>query len=387
MPTVNRSDRAKPPAAEAKRCELTPGDLPSLPMRTLTRITLRPRALRVVTTMILACAAVPASAAAAPEPAAPVSTQVLTVARPAPDGSRLTTVTEGPGRRLDLHVHSAAMNTTLTVRVLRAADPTMPAPVLYLLNGAHGGGNGSSWNDKTAIEAFFADKQVTVVVPMGGAGSYFTDWKKDDPVLGRQKWKTFLSDELPPVIDSAFSGNGANAIAGISMAGTSVFQLAEANPGLYRAVASYSGCVGTSDPRGQALVAAVITRWSGDPANMWGPFDDPDWAANDPALHADRLAGTAVYVATGTGIPGPFDTLDGPGVEGSVSTLLGQLFNGGILEAVTSTCAHGLRDRLNELGVPAVFNLRPIGTHSWGYWEQDLYDSWPMITEALARPQ
>ncbi|WP_280232367.1 alpha/beta hydrolase, partial [Nocardia cyriacigeorgica] len=145
----------------------------------------------------------------------PVLTQILAAARPAENGSHLTAVRAGPGRRLDLQVYSAAMNTTVTVRVLRAADPARPAPVLYLLNGAHGGRDDSSWNDRTDIDEFFVDEQVTVVVPMGGAGSYFTDWRSDDPILGRQRWTTFLTKELPPVIDSAFSGTGANAIAGI----------------------------------------------------------------------------------------------------------------------------------------------------------------------------
>uniref|UniRef100_UPI0024586C37 alpha/beta hydrolase n=1 Tax=Nocardia cyriacigeorgica TaxID=135487 RepID=UPI0024586C37 len=180
-------------------------------------------------------------------------------------------------------------------------------------------------------------------------------------------------------------GTGANAIAGISMAGTSVFQLAESAPGFYRAIASYSGCVSTSDPLGQAFVSAVVARWSGNPANMWGPPGGPEWTAKDPALHADRLDGTAVYVSTGTGIPGPHDTLHGPHIDGNPGTLIGQLVNGGILEAITHSCAIALRDRLTASNIPAHFDLRPVGTHSWGYWQQDLHNSWPMISAALNR--
>ncbi len=66
------------------------------------------------------------------------------------------------------------------------------------------------------------------------------------------KWQTFLTRELPPIIDAEFSGNGTNSIAAISMTATSVLNLAIAAPGLYRAVGSYSGCAETSTPMGSA---------------------------------------------------------------------------------------------------------------------------------------
>ncbi|WP_330179225.1 esterase family protein [Nocardia sp. NBC_01503] len=323
------------------------------------------------------CVAIPARA----EPIAPDA--ALAAARPAPDGSQLIAATEAADGLLDMRVHSTAMNADIDLKVLRAPDDSMPAPVLYLLNGAGGGSDASSWPEQTDIVDFFHDKQVTLVNPLGGNGSYFTDWQRDDPLLGRVRWSTFLTEELPPIIDSALNGNGANAIAGISMAGTSVFQLALDAPGLYRAIGSYSGCARTSDPLGRVFVDAVVLRWHGDPANMWGPPDDPAWPAKDPYLHADRLRGTAIYVSSGTGVPGPQDTLDGTGIHGNAAKLLAQLASGGFLEAITDQCARSLRDRLQILDIPATFNLRPNGTHSWGYWQQDLHDSWPLFEQAL----
>ncbi|MFE3187994.1 alpha/beta hydrolase [Nocardia sp. NPDC059240] len=320
---------------------------------------------------------------AIPARAEPATAAALASARSAPDGSALIAVTEDAGGLLDLRVHSAATDTDITLKVLPAPDSSIPAPTLYLLNGANGGSDASSWPEQTDIVDFFRDKQVTVVVPMGGNGSYFTDWRTDDPVLGRMRWTTLLTRELPPIIDSALNGDGANAIAGISMAGTSVFQLALAAPGLYRAVGSYSGCARTSDPVGRLFVDAVVLRWRGDPANMWGLPEDPAWLANDPYLHAESLRGTAVYVSTGTGLPGPLDTLDGPGIHGNAGKLLAQLTSGAFLEAITDQCALALRDRLRSLGIPATFNLRAAGTHSWGYWQQDLHDSWPLFARAL----
>ena len=316
--------------------------------------------------------------------AVPAATAEPTASAPtAADGAHLSDTAAGAGRLHELRVFSAAMNTEIALDVLPAADRSAPAPVLYLLNGAAGGTDGSNWPDRTDVVDFFADKQVTVVVPQGGRASYFTDWQADDPELGRQQWETFLTQELPPVIDGRFRGTGANAIAGISMAGTSVFQLALAAPGLYRAVGSYSGCASTSDPLGQAVVAGVVAHWGGNPLHMWGPPSDPMWVAKDPYVQAERLRGTAIYVSTGNGAAGPLDTLDGPGVDGDIGTLASQLGTGGVIEAATNLCAHRLRDRLQQLAIPATFELRPHGTHSWGYWQQDLHRSWPLFAAAL----
>ena len=112
-------------------------------------------------------------------------------------------------------VHSASMDRDISMRVLRA--PTAGAPTLYLLNGAAGGEGGSSWFDQTDVRQFFADKNVNVVVPDGGAASYYTDWFRDDPALGRNKWNTFLAHELPPLIDDLLGADGVNAVAGISI--------------------------------------------------------------------------------------------------------------------------------------------------------------------------
>ncbi len=312
-------------------------------------------------------------AVAAPDPVAPKQPS-------AEDGSHISGIRKVSDRVLDVGVYSAAMATRTRLTVLRAAHPDRPAPTLYLLNGANGGSDGN-WLEGTDLVKFFRDKQVNVVIPFGGAGSYFTDWRADDPVLGRQRWSTLLTRELPPIIDAAFGGSGANAVAGISMAGTSVFQLAMDSPGLYRAIGSYSGCVRTSNPMGQAMVQAVVAQEHGNAVNMWGPPSDPAWAANDPYLHVNRLRGTTIYVSTGTGLLGSHDSVDG--AHGNGVLLMYQVLFGAPLESVTNMCTHQLQDRLRELKVPATFDFRATGTHSWGYWQDDLHRSWPRFEAAL----
>lgn len=344
-----------------------------------------------VLTLALALGGSQGQATGAPGPPAdpPFPVRAMDAARPADNGSRLLTAQHGPGRVVDLTVHSAAMGRPITVEVLPAADASRPAPTLYLLNGVDGGDENGAWTESknwfTTTDAveFFAGKQVNVVMPVGGSASFYTDWRADDPRLGRNRWTTFLTEELPPVIDSAFTTTGVNAVAGLSMAAAAVFQLAIEAPKKFRAIASYSGCVRTSDPRGRALVTAVVLGKQGDPANMWGPPSDPLWAANDPYLRAEELRGTAIYVATGTGRPGPLDALDGPGIHGDPVKLADQIALGGMLDAVAHTCTEQLRDRLRDLNISATVDLRPSGTHSWGYWQQDLHNSWPMIEAAI----
>lgn len=283
-----------------------------------------------------------------------------------------------------LTVYSASMDKNIEVQVQRAADRSVPRPVLYLLLGAGGGEDGATWATRTDALEFLADKNVNVVTPIGGMFSYYADWERDDPRLGRNKWRTFLTEELPPLLDDFLNANGNNGIAGYSMSATSSLALAATTGDLYSAVGSYSGCAQTSDPIGRQYVRMTVETWGlADVENMWGPPGDPNWVRNDPYVQAEGLRGKAIYIANGSGLPGPYDVVNGeyslPGAWGYAN----QIVLGGIIEAATNYCAHNMRDRLNSLGIPATYNFRPRGTHSWGYWRDDLIRSWPILAAGL----
>ncbi|MFE2961802.1 alpha/beta hydrolase [Nocardia tengchongensis] len=302
------------------------------------------------------------------------------------DGSRIASSKYTGDRNLTLQVYSAAMGKNIEVDVQRAADTSQPNPVLYLLNGAGGGTDSATWQKRTDVLNFLADKNVDVVQPVGGAFSYYTDWREPDPTLGVNKWKTFLTEELPPLIDRALNANGRNAIAGLSMAGTSVLQLPIAAPGLYQSVAAYSGCAQISDPLGYNFVNTVVSVGGGDSKNMYGPQGDPEWAANDPYVHADQLRGLNLFISSGSGLPGPWDTLDGPRTLPGAGGLINQMVLGGGLEAATDYCTRNLKTKLDGLGIPATYDFTPTGTHSWGYWEDALKKSWPVLAAGLGLP-
>ncbi len=215
---------------------------------------------------VVACAVAVAATGWAPA--------ALAAPAPDPNRARIDTVIHDSAQQTTLIVYSAAMRRLVPVNVLRPKDLTKPRPTLYLLNGAGGGEDSATWAAKTQYSKFFRDKQVNVVTPIGGAFSYYTDWQRDDPVLGRNKWTTFLTKELPPLVDREFNTTRKNAIAGISMAGTSVLNLAISAPRLYKSVAAYSGCARTSDPLGQTYIRmGGADRGMGNVDNMWGPIN------------------------------------------------------------------------------------------------------------------
>ncbi|WP_196812258.1 alpha/beta hydrolase family protein [Nocardia sp. CNY236] len=295
--------------------------------------------------------------------------------------STISSITK-EGRTWHLKVYSAAMDKDITVEVQRPIDESIPAPNIYMLNGLDGGEGTANWKARTDALDWLADKQVNVVQPIGGYGSYYTDWQKPDPVLGVNKWRTFFTEELPPLLDEALQSTGRNALTGLSTSGTSVLQMAEAKPGLFEAVAAYSGCAQIADPVGQQYVKLTVGRAGGDTANMYGPDDDPQWAENDPVIHAEKLRGTLLSISTGSGVPLLEDVQyyleDAPGVNGAINLSLGVA-----IEAAVHGCTVDLKNKLESLSIPATYQFNPVGTHYWPYWDQALRDSWPLLAQGM----
>ncbi len=302
------------------------------------------------------------------------------------DSARLVSAKNTGATTLEIVVHSAAMNRDIPLSVIRPKDASTPRGVLYLLNGAGGGEDAATWAAQTDVVTFFGDKNVWVVTPNKGAFSYYTDWVKDDPKLGRNKWGTFLGQELPAVFNAAFSTSGKNGIAGISSSATSVLNLAIDYPQLYNSVGSYSGCASTSSEEGMFYIRLVIeARGGGDAKNMWGDFSTPagkaNWRANDPLLRAGKLRGKALYLSAATGLPGQHDTLQNVG--GDRKVLGDRIVVGGGIEAATRICTEQLAAKLASLRIPATVDRPVAGTHSWPYWQDQLHKSWPMFKKAL----
>ena len=306
----------------------------------------------------------------------PMSGVAIAHADPAPATATIDRAERVSDRQTRLFVRSPSMDRVVQVQVLHPAWEGS-RPTLYLLDGVSAGEESefreSTWTQRTDIEEFFADKNTNVVLPVGGTASYYTDWSNPDPVLGVNKWETFLTKELPPLIDTRFGGNGVNAVAGLSMGATGAMSLITRNPDLYQGVAALSGCYDTSRDNSRDTVRGTVAYKGGNPDNMWGPLDDRRWEEHDSYLLADRLRGKEIFLSTGNGLLGPHDL----GAGRDVLTV------GAPLEIGTFVCTVTYDRRLRELGIPAQVVYRPWGTHSWSYWQDDIKTAWPTLEGAL----
>lgn len=279
-------------------------------------------------------------------------------------------------RWLRVWVNSPAMSRAVEVQVLLPRTQDHPRPTVYMLDGRSAEAESNNWTELGHADKFFEDKDVNVVLTVGGPASFYTDWQHPDPVLGTNMWETFLTKELPPLIDAKYNGNGRNAVMGVSMGAEAAMMLAFRQPKLYTAIAAHSGCFSMGTDLGQAQARAVIATYRGGPDNMFGDQHDSAWLDHDVLLHAEALRGKAIYLSVGSGLPGKYDTPNNPDLMSTIGF-------GGPLEAATNACTRRLADRLTALGIPLTANFRATGTHSWPYWADELGLSWPTISGAL----
>ncbi|NKS67280.1 hypothetical protein GS461_18040 [Rhodococcus hoagii] len=185
------------------------------------------------------------------------------------------------------------------------------------------------------------------------------------PCPRHQQWETFLTRELPPLIDDRLGGNGIRSIAGLSMGAQSAMMLAMRSPGLYRGVAAYSGCYESATPLGQAQMASTVTIERGGIENMWGRFDDQKWASTTVLLGAEKRRGTTLYVSTGNRCAGPHETLDNPTSSRTVCAA-------DRWKPVPTSAPAGSMTACARTGIAATVVYNPVGVHAWTYWRDEL---------------
>ncbi|MCF8569269.1 esterase family protein [Gordonia sp. HY002] len=296
------------------------------------------------------------------------------------DVARIVALKKVSTHRVDLSVDSPSMGEKVKVTVLTPGGDA-PRPALYMLDGSEAGENVSDWITKGGAGRYFAGRNVNVVLPAGGAASFYTNWKHEDKVVGKPQWETFLTKELPPLIDAKFSGSGRNGILGLSMGGQSAFALTTRHPDLYQGVASLSGCPPITGPANEAYVRATLGQTGADAVNMWGRPGGATWRAHDPAYRIDTLRGKAIFLSSGSGAIGPLDLKadidpkDGP--EDA------QIAAGSALEVGANRCSLEFAAQLRVKDIPFQSNFRLIGTHRWDYWKQDLPRAWQALAPAL----
>ena len=297
-----------------------------------------------------------------------------------PDGVSVDRVEWITDRRIAVFIKSAAMpGEPVQVQMLLARDwysnPSKTYPEVWALDGLRALDTENGWTINTNIEQMFADKNVNVILPVGGESSFYSDWL--EPNNGKNyKWESFLTQELPAVLKQGYRSNGQRAVTGISMGGTAAMNLAERRPDLFNFVGSFSGYLDTTSPGMPLAIRGALSDAGGyDATAMWGPDGSQQWIDHDPKLGLDALKGKTVYVSSGSGkddFGQPDSVANGPANPAGVG-----------LEVISRMTTQTFVDRANQAGLEVVSQFRPSGIHAWPYWQFEMTQAWPYIADSL----
>src|SRR5262249_31427922 len=156
-----------------------------------------------------------------------------------------------------LSVPSPSMGRDITVQV-QGGGPKAG----YLLDGLRAQDDRHRWEINTGPVRWFDGSGLSVVMPVGGMSSFYTDWYR--PAVGNgttqtYKWETFLTSELPAWLaaNKGVSSTG-NAVVGLSMSGSSALILAAYHPGQFAYAGALSGFLNLSKGLWPVLIGVAM---------------------------------------------------------------------------------------------------------------------------------
>src|SRR6187399_771982 len=186
-----------------------------------------------------------------------------------------------------LEVPSAGMGRDIKIQ-FQSGGPNSPA--VYLLDGLRAQDDFNGWDINTPAFEWYLDSGLSVIMPVGGQSSFYSDWYK--PAKGKAgtttyKWETFLTQELPAFLgaNKGVRTTGSAAV-GLSMAGSAALTLAIWHPEQFPYAASLSGFLNLSEGWWPMLVGTSMGDAGGYKSkDMWGDSSDPAWKRNDPMVN------------------------------------------------------------------------------------------------------
>lgn len=283
-------------------------------------------------------------------------------------------------------VYSPANQRTMRVAVQGPAPSAGPRPTLYCLDGysdwAPAGDDSiySGWFWAGGGHDFFADKNVTVVYTCDDGPTMYRDFLTPVPGRGAVRWETFLTKELPPLIDAAMNGNGRNGLLGISSGACAAFMTAVRNRSLYTTIAGLSGVYDVDNTFGKALWSRMWKDKQIDPAWVMGGWFNSQWGSNDPYAvvngNTQSLRGKTLYLSAAAGLPS--------GEQWSrVVEDPRPVVYGGSFEATAFNATLRFAGWLGLSGCQVTQDYRARGIHDWPLWRQQLPFAWPTIAKGL----
>src|SRR5258707_1465755 len=207
-----------------------------------------------------------------------------------------------------LQVPSASMGHDIKIQFQSGGANS---PAVYLLDGLRAQDDYNGWDINTPAFEWFYQSPVSIVMPVGGQSSFYTDWYQPATNKGptqTYKWETFLTSELPQWLSANKEVSTAgNAAVGLSMAGSSSMMLALYHPQNFIYAGSLSGFLNPSEGQWPFLINMSMGDAGGfKSSEMWGAAEtDPAWQRNDPMVQIPALvaANTRLWVYCGNGKP------------------------------------------------------------------------------------
>jgi S-formylglutathione hydrolase FrmB len=296
-------------------------------------------------------------------------------------------------RIVDLTVRSPALGRTANVRLLTPdgwdkRGPHDRWPVLYLFVG--GDGDHETWTREYEVQKKPELRNTLVVMPEMPLFGFYTDWFNQGRG-GPPAVESFHLREVLPLLERDYGAGTRRVAAGESQGGFGAVSYAARHPGLFRAVASYSGYV--HPLQHPHTVRAAMTYLGLDWRALWGdPVDQrANWQAHDPYYLAGRLrdSGTRVHLSSGDGRLGALDppgTERDPHIPGLEDPARPSKDVYSPTEAVMNEESRVLATRLKQAGVPVTTHFY-TGTHSPAYWWSELDRTLPMLLRSLGSGQ
>lgn len=252
---------------------------------------------------------------------------------------------------------------------------------VYLLDGIRATDDVSGWEHETNA-AWLSDHGLNVVEPVGGQSSFYADWYSPSNTNGQPytyKWETFLTQNLPTFLAGQGIDRSGNAIVGLSMGGNAALALAAHHRNQFSFAGSLSGYLNLSAPgMPTAIRMAMLDAGRYNSDNMFGPPSDPAWQRHDPTVLAPQLSGLPMWIYSAAGVPGPHDMPKSATDVVNTANAMG-------LEALALAQARSFQEELSAIGgdknVHYEFPLQ--GTHSWGYWQDQLWAMLPMMKSSI----
>ena len=249
-------------------------------------------------------------------------------------GSATAEAFSRPGLPVEyLDVPSAGMGHDIRVQFQSGGDG---APAVYMLDGLRAQDDFNGWDINTPAFEWYDGSGLSVVMPVGGQSSFYSDWYK--PACGKNgcqtyKWETFLTQELPAWLQAnrQVKPTGSAAV-GLSMAGSAALTLAIYHPEQFPYAASLSGFLNLSEGWWPMLVGLSMGDAGGYKSeDMWGPSSDPAWKRNDPMVNVKQLVAnnTRIWVYCGNGNPSDLDA----GTSAGIWTIGSLRFHAGSVSA------------------------------------------------------